>query len=431
MSPMPPPRSLIAAVVLGNTIEVFDFIAYGTYAVMIGRAFFPVHDAFLSLLLSVSTFGVGFVTRPLGALLIGAHSDRHGNRSGMMLSLALMGLGSLTIALLPSYRTIGLAAPLLLVAARLIQGIAWGGEAGPATIYLLDAAGPGREGRLVAWQGVSQAAAVLLSGLVGVLVASLVGGAALSAWGWRIPFLLGVSVVPVGLWLRRGLPEVRAPALVAERVLPSLRRVLLCGFVLMTGGTVTQYFLTFSTSYALTVLHLPIRNALLVSVAIGVSAVLAALAGGILCDRVGSRGVVLWPRLLLGLLIVPGLWLAAGSGLLFVLLCIVVAALQTAAFVGSVVLMVAALPPLLRTTRFGMVYAVAIAAFGGTAQIVFVALIARTGSAISPAWYLAAVNLLCVAAALGLPEVGDRASAHAGGATTIRGRASSGGRGLS
>ena len=398
---------------------MFDFIAYGTYAVMIGRAFFPVHDEVLSLLLSVSTFGVGFVTRPLGALLIGAYADRRGNRAGMLLSLGLMGLGSLMIALLPSYRTIGLAAPLLLVVARLIQGIAWGGEAGPATIYLLDAAGPGREGRLVSWQGASQAAAVLLSGLVGVLITAMLGGAALSEWGWRIPFLLGVSVLPVGLWLRRGLPDlpppVRAPAAdpaLPPPALPPVARVLLCGFVMMAGGTVTQYFLNFATSYALTVLHLPIRNALLVSVAIGVAAVLAALAGGILCDRVGSRPVVVWPRLLLGLLTVPGLWLATrtGSVLPFVLLCSAIAALQAASFVGSIVLMIGSLPPTLRTTRFGMVYAVAIAAFGGTAQIVFVALIARTGSAISPGWYLAAVNLLCVAAALGLPEVRRQAA---------------------
>lgn len=394
---------------LGNTIEVFDFIAYGTYAVMIGRAFFPVHDAFLSLLLSVSTFGIGFVTRPLGAFLIGIHADRHGNRSGMLLSLALMGLGSLMIALLPSYHSIGVAAPLLLVVARLIQGIAWGGEAGPATIFLLDAAGPGREGRLVAWQGVSQAGAVLLSGLVGVIVTSLLGADALSEWGWRIPFLLGVSVVPVGLWLRSGLPEPPArisapPADLAPP--PPLARVLLCGFVLMTGGTVTQYFLNFSTSYALTVLHLPIRNALLVGVAIGLSAAVAALAGGILSDRLGSRRVVLWPRLLLGLLVVPGLWLTTGTGStgLFILLCVAIAAAQAAAFVASLVLMIACLPPLLRATRFGMVYAISIAAFGGTAQIVFVALIERTGSAISPGWYLAAVNLLCVAAALGLPD---------------------------
>ena len=405
MSPSP---SRIVAAVLGNTIEVFDFIAYGTYAVMIGRAFFPVHDAFLSLLLSVSTFGVGFVTRPLGALLIGAYADRRGNRAGMMLSLGLMGLGSLMIALLPSYRVIGAAAPLLLVAARLIQGIAWGGEAGPATIYLLDAAGAGRQGRLVAWQGVSQACAVLLSGLVGVLTAGLLGSAAISAWGWRIPFLLGVSVIPVGLWLRSGLPEparpVSAPA--ANDAAIPLPRVLFCGFVLMLGGTVTQYFLNFSTSYALTVLHLPVRNALLAAVAIGLSASVAALAGGILSDRIGSRAVIVWPRLLLGLLILPGLWLAAlaGNTAVFIGFCMAVAALQAASFVASLVLLIVSLPPLLRATRFGMVYAVAIAAFGGTAQIVFVWLLHWTGNAAAPGWYLALVNLLCVPAALGLPR---------------------------
>ena len=406
---------LIAAAVLGNTIEVFDFIAYGTYAVMIGRAFFPVQDdEFLSLLLSVTTFGVGFVTRPLGALLIGAYADRRGNRAGMLLSLGLMGLGSLMIALLPSYRSIGLAAPLLLVVARLVQGFAWGGEAGPATIYLLDAAGPGREGRLVAWQAVSQAGAVLLSGLIGVLIAGGLGAAKLSAWGWRIPFLLGVAVVPIGLWLRRGLPEAapRTAARTTDRTRPALIRVLLCGFALMTGGTITQYFLNFATSYALTVLRLPIRNALLVNVAIGISAIVAGLAAGILCDRIGSRAVIVWPRLLLGLLIVPGLWFVGGSGgaLLFILLCSVVAVLQGAASVGSLVLLIVSLPPMLRATRFGMVYAVAVAVFGGTAQIVFVALIKYTGSAIAPGWYLAAVNLLCVAAALGLPDTPTAAS---------------------
>ena len=392
---------------LGNTLEVFDFIAYGTYAVLIGRAFFPTRDGFLSLLLSVSTFGVGFVTRPLGALLIGAHADRHGNRSGMLVSLSLMGLGSLMIALLPSYRMIGPAAPLLLVAARLIQGIAWGGEAGAATIYLLEAAAPGREGRLLAWQGISQAGAVLLAGFAGVVVAGLLGGAALAAWGWRVPFLLGVAVVPVGLWLRSGLPHAAAAPPGETRALPSVPRVLLCGMLLMAGGTVTQYFLNFSTSYALSVLHLQIGHALLLGVVIGVAAIAAGLAAGRLCERVGSRAVIIWPRLLLGLLIAPGLWLVNGadSTARFALLCAGIAALQSAAFVGSLVLIVRSLPQGQRASRFGLVYAVSIATFGGTAQVVFVELIGATGSAVAPGWYLAAMNLLCVGAALGLPDV--------------------------
>ncbi|WP_428396278.1 MFS transporter [Lichenicoccus sp.] len=407
----------MAAAVLGNTLEVFDFIAYGTYAVPIGRAFFPNHDPFVSLLLSVTAFGLGFVTRPLGALLIGAYADRSGNRAAMLVSLSLMGLGSLIIAGLPPTHVIGLAAPLLLVAARLIQGIAWGGEAGPATIYLLDTAGPGREGRLVSWQAISQAGAVLLAGLAGVLLAQWLGGAALSAWGWRLPFAFGVAVVPIGLWLRAGPSPDQAPARGPDPApRGSLTRVLGCGFVLMVGGTVTTYFLNFSTSYALTVLHLPIGNALLVGVAIGACAMLAAYGGGVLCDRAGSRAIVVWPRLLIGLLIVPGLWLASrnDSSVVFILLCTVVAALQAAAFVGSLVLIIRALPAGLRTMRFGMLYAVSIALFGGTAQIAFVALIRDTGSAIAPGWYIAAVNLLAAGAALALPRGSDAKQTNRG-----------------
>ncbi|WP_171033867.1 MFS transporter [Lichenicoccus roseus] len=409
-----PPGQVLAAVV-GNTLEVFDFIAYGTFAVMIGRAFFPAHDPGLSLLLSVSTFGVGFVTRPLGALLIGALADRRGNRAGMLASLALMGAGSLIIGLLPGYDTLGKAAPILLVAARLIQGIAWGGEAGPATVFLLDAAGAGRQGRLVAWQGVSQAAAVLLCGLLGVLLDLLLGPGALSDWGWRVPFLLGTAVVPVGLWLRSGLhaPKQTASPEAGSALHPSLSRVLFCGFVMMAGGTVSQYFLNFSTSYALTALHLPIRNALSVAVVIGICAAVAAWGGGVLSDRIGSRRVVIWPRLALALLAVPGLWLVSsgGSTAMFIALCAVIAVLQGAAFVASIVLMVQHLPQALRATRFGMIYAVAIAAFGGTAQIAFVWLIHSTGSVIAPGWYLLLVNLLAAAAAMALPEARTAAGA--------------------
>jgi hypothetical protein len=212
-------------------------------------------------------------------------------------------------------------------------------------------------------------------------------------------------------------PPASAGVCAAERALPSLPRVLFCGFVLMAGGTVTQYFLNFSTSYALSVLHLPVRNALLVTVVIGVSACAAALAGGMLCDRIGSRAVILWPRVLLGLLIVPGLWLVtrAGNTGLFILLCAAIAILQASSFVASLVLMIRSLPAALRATRFGMVYAVSIAAFGGTAQIVFVSLIQRTGIAAAPGWYLAAMNLLCAAAALALPDVRAGASRAAPG----------------
>jgi len=397
--------------VIGNTLEVFDFIAYGTYAVMIGRTFFPARDPLASLLLSVSTFGVGFVTRPLGAALIGAYADRRGARAGMLLSLSLMGAGSLLIALLPGWRVLGLAAPLLLVLARLVQGLAWGGEAGPATIFLRESAPPGREGRFVAWQGASQAGAVLLSGVVGVLIVLALGRGGLAAGGWRVPFLMGALIVPVGLWLRRGLPDTPVPAAVAGQASPaaSVGRVLACGFVLMAGGTVTQYFLNFTTSYALSVLHIPVASALQVSVVVGLAAAGGALATGALCDRFGARALTLWPRVLLALLVVPLLTLAAASrdAGLFLLVAGVIGTLQGSAFVASLVALLAALPAAARNTRFGLLYAVPITLFGGTAQIAFVWLIEATGLPTAPGWYVALANAAAACAAAGLPRAAD------------------------
>ena len=399
---------MIAAAIIGNLLEVFDFIAYGTFAVMIGHAFFPATlDPFTSLLLSVSVFGVGFVTRPLGALLVGALADRRGRRAGMLLSLALMGLGSLLIAVLPPYRSIGPAAPCLLVLARLIQGVAWGAEAGPATTFLLENAPRGRSGLFASWQAASQMLALLSAGLLGYGADRLIGAAAMADWGWRVPFALGVLAVPIGLVLRRGLAE--APASVAGPVPGRMRLLvsggvlpLLCGMVLLIAGTVSQYFVNYTTTYALTVLHLPTGLALLGTVVVGVAGTAAALVAGHLSDRIGRIPVIVLPRLLLGLLIAPLLLLlnAYPNPWVFAAVVAAIATLQVGGFAGSVVLLVELFPPAVRTTGFGALYAIAVSLFGGTAQIVFATLIHWTGDPASPAWYLTIVNLLAVGAGL-------------------------------
>ncbi len=390
----------------GNLLEVFDFIAYGTFAVLIGRAFFPAHDAYVNLLLSVSTFGVGFLTRPLGALRVGLLADRHGRRAGMLVSLGLMGLGSLMIAVLPGYRSIGLAAPLLLVVARMIQGLAWGAEAGPATTYLIENAPPGKAGLYASWQSASQLMAVLAAGLIGLVSVRALGETAMADWGWRIPFALGVLVVPVGLVLRRGMPEVRLPVSDGRaRALASAGPLaLLCALMLVIGGTVSQYFLNYITTYALTVLHLPQGLSLLGTVIGGVAGTLAALAGGALSDRTGRFAIVVLPRLLLGLGIVPMLLAlqAMPGAWMFGLVTASIAILQVGSFAASLVLLCELFPPEVRSTGFGLLYAVGIALFGGTAQIVFTWLIHVSGDPTAPSWYLALVNLLCVAAGLGL-----------------------------
>src|ERR1700730_1802724 len=201
------PTSAVVATVLGNALEFYDFTAYAFFAVIIGRAFFPAHDPFVSLLLSVAAFGVGFITRPVGGIVIGAYADRAGRKPAMMLSIGLMALGMVLLAATPSYASIGLAAPILVVLARLIQGVALGGEVGPATSYRLDASPPGNRGQYGAWQVASQGAAAALAGALGVALSLLLDTNDMQSWGWRIPFIVGIAIVPVGLIMRGQLQE--------------------------------------------------------------------------------------------------------------------------------------------------------------------------------------------------------------------------------
>ena len=199
------PRQVTAAVV-GNALEFYDFTTYAYFAVQIGHAFFPGRSAFESLMLSLATFGAGFFSRPVGAIVIGSLADRVGRRPAMLLSFGLMGLAILGLALTPSYRQIGLAAPLLALSFRLLQGFALGGEVGPTTAFLIESAPPGRRGLYGAWQGASQGVATLFGGLIGVGLSTHLNAHDLDAWGWRIAFLIGALVLPLGLIIRRNLP---------------------------------------------------------------------------------------------------------------------------------------------------------------------------------------------------------------------------------
>ena len=188
-------------------LEFYDFITYSFFAIQIGHTFFPAQSQFGSLMLSLATFGAGFVTRPIGGLVIGSYSDRMGRRPAMILSFVMMGCAIITLALTPSYETIGIAAPIIAIVARMVQGFSLGGEVGPTTAYLMEAAPPGRRGFAVSWQPASQQIAATAGALVGVVLSRsmTIGGA--GSYGWRIAFLLGAICLPFGLWLRTGLPE--------------------------------------------------------------------------------------------------------------------------------------------------------------------------------------------------------------------------------
>jgi len=197
------PLRQVASVGVGNALEFYDFLTFSFFAIQIGHCFFPAARTSHGLLFTLATFGAGFVTRPLGGFVIGRFADRSGRKPAMMLSFALMGAAITGLALTPSYTTIGAAAPALLLVFRLLQGFALGGEVGPSTAFLIEAAPPRRRGLYVGLQYGTQDIAVLAAGLVGYVLSSWLSAAALDAWGWRIAFLLGAAVVPVGLIIRR------------------------------------------------------------------------------------------------------------------------------------------------------------------------------------------------------------------------------------
>src|SRR6266436_1804563 len=191
----------------GNFLEMYDFMVFGYYASAIGNAFFPNGNPFLSLMLSLMTFGAGFLMRPLGAIVLGAYTDRHGRRAGLILTLGLMSIGIISIACMPGYKTIGLVAPLLVLTGRLLQGFSAGMELGGVSVYLSEIATAGHKGFYVSWQSGSQQVAVMFAALVGVLLSSALPPEKMTLWGWRVPLLLGCVIVPFLFRLRRSLQE--------------------------------------------------------------------------------------------------------------------------------------------------------------------------------------------------------------------------------
>ena len=254
-------RRHVVAVIAGNALEFYDFVTYAFFSIQIGHAFFPSQSAYGSLMLSLATFGAGFVTRPLGAFVIGNFADRVGRRPAMMLCFILMGCAIVGMAVIPTYATIGLAAPILAIIARMTQGFSLGGEIGSNTAYLAEAAAPEHRGLVVSWQGVSQVIAVTCGGLVGLAVTTWLPAASVDAYGWRIAFLLGAITVPFGLWLRSSLPEtLHTPedtgpgeAVAAQpRSVQARRywRIFILGLGYLASGTIGTYIFTYIVACA-------------------------------------------------------------------------------------------------------------------------------------------------------------------------------------
>ncbi len=406
----------VAAVVVGNALEFYDFLTYAYFAIYIGRAFFPSHDATSSLLLSLATFGVGFLTRPIGAIVIGTMGDRIGRKPAMVFSFALMGVAIVGLALTPSYSVIGAAAPVLVIFFRLVQGFALGGEVGPTTAFLVEAAPPERRGFYAAMQYTSQDAAALTAGLVGTLLASQLDAQQLQDWGWRGAMLLGAVIVPFGLMLRSRLPETLhaandaalAPdtAEAASGVRAPLRpyfMLIVLGLVMLASGTIGSYVLTYMTTYAIATLHMTAAVAFGVVIVNGLFAVLFEPTSGWLSDKFGRKPVMLIPEVVLLLSILPGFWIVSHfrTAITFYAVIAWLSALAALASTPVVTVLTESLPKSIRSGTVATVYAVAISIFGGSTQFTVTWLIGASGNPIAPAFYWTAA-VICGLTAMAL-----------------------------
>ncbi|KGC48293.1 MFS transporter [Burkholderia pseudomallei] len=382
----------IAAAVIGNWLEFFDFTVYGFFAVIIGKLYFPSHDATTSLLLSVATFAAGFFTRPLGSIVLGVYADRRGRKAALNLTILLMALGTGMIALAPTYAQIGVLAPVIVVCARLMQGFSQGGEFGAATSTLVEHGG----------------AALMGSGFAALLSNTLAKGA-LESWGWRVPFALGVLIAPVGMYLRRRLAD-DAPGAghhgIDGGVLRELfarhgRTVLLLTLTVM-GGTVSTYILTFyMPTYAIHTLGLPMKLSMFVGVASGCVMLVTCPLFGWLSDRIGSRRLPIFVgRGVLVVLLFPAFVLMNRYPSLAVVMPLtgLMLLFYSMGSASEFALMCESFPRRVRATGISIAYALAVTLFGGTAQLVATWLVRVTGSTLAPAAYVAVCVIVSLVA---------------------------------
>jgi MFS family permease len=393
------PLRHVVAVFVGNGLEFYDFLTFSYFAVYISRTFYPGGSPATALLATLATFGAGFLTRPIGAIVIGGMGDRVGRKPAMIFSFTLMGVAIIGLALTPSYAMIGPVAPALVLLFRLVQGFALGGEVGPTTAFMAEAAPPHRRGFYLSMQYATQDCAVLMGGVVGTTLAATLDAGQLERWGWRLAMLLGASIVPFGILMRRTLPETldRAAPAPATGAAPGERSgsfrpylaITVFGLMMLTAGTIGSYTQNYMTTYALDTLHLPATISFsLIILNGGLSATFEALSGW-LSDRFGRKPVMIVPGVLLVCSILPCFWVIDHARSVWALygaesVMVIFAAVSS---VPVIVTITETLPPHIRSGAVATIYAFAISIFGGSTQFVIKLLIDRTGNPLAPAYY--------------------------------------------
>jgi MFS transporter, MHS family, citrate/tricarballylate:H+ symporter len=383
----------------GNFLEMYDFFVFGYYATAIGKAFFPTGSDFAQLMAAFMTFGAGFLMRPLGGIFLGAYIDHHGRRAGLMLTLALMAVGTISIALVPGYATLGALAPIIVVLGRLIQGFSAGVELGGVSVYLSEIATPGNKGFYVSWQSGSQQIAVILVAVLGVILSQMLPPEDLVQWGWRIPFLIGCLIIPLLFILRASLQETeefekrRATAPTPREIFLRVAqnwRIVLTGMLLVIMTTVSFYFITaYTPTFGKEVLKLSNIDALVVTMCVGLSNLFWLPVMGALSDRIGRKPVLLFFTVLMLVTAYPALsWLVAAPSFTRLLIVELWLSFIYGSYNGGmVVALTEIVPQNVRTSGFAIAYSLA-TTLGGFTPAVVTLLIQQSGNRAVPGLWL-------------------------------------------
>jgi MHS family proline/betaine transporter-like MFS transporter len=391
---------LVVATSLGNALEWFDISVYAFFAVYLSKAFFPTSDPTTSLLLTFGTFGLTFLARPIGGVLLGTYADRYGRKASLLLSIAMMTCGTLAVALMPTFETIGVLAPLLVIVARLVQGFSAGGEFGSSTAFLVEHM-PGRRGFVASWQFASQGLSSLLGAAFGALLTSILSEADLQSWGWRIPFLFGALIGPIGLYIRNRIDDATAPP--ADKDDTPVRNVLmtqkfrvLLGVGAIATATSVNYLIIYMPTYVVKALHLSPTIGYLAAFAAGLAGMLLNPVAGWISDRIGRTTYLIIMGAVLLFAIFPLFLLLASkpSGVVIILAVLFLGSLK-ALYLGAVAALMSELfPASTRATGLGLSYNIGVTAFGGSgpAIVTWLGTFAAIGD-LAPGYFLTAVCL--------------------------------------
>lgn len=413
VAPTPSKVGAVLRVTSGNFLEQFDFFLFGFYATHISKVFFPVSSPFASLMLTFTVFGAGFLMRPLGAIILGAYIDKVGRRKGLIVTLSIMASGTLLIACVPGYATIGIFAPALVLIGRLLQGFSAGAELGGVSVYLAEMATPGRKGFYTSWQSASQQVSIVLAAALGYLINGWLTPHEIGVWGWRIPFFIGCAIVPLLFLLRRSLQETEEFKTRQHRpgpreVFRAMRqdwRTVLGGMLLVAMTTATFYLITvYTPTFGKAVLKLSTEDSLLVTLCVAVSNFIWLPIGGALSDRIGRRPILIAITLLAMFTSYPALSaLAAAPSFGRMLIVLLWLSFLFGMYNGAmVVALTEIMPANVRVAGFSLAYSLATAIFGGFTPVISTWLIEFTSDKAAPGYWLSFASACGLLATLAL-----------------------------